>query len=135
MKKVKIVFTQSIGYDDYYGEEIIRDSLTDWEELSDEDFKLLKSNLHLIAKNKLGHEYSPRIIVQDEHPIQYRLESIKKALAELAEKKRIADEQREAKKKIAAEKKRQKEIEKLKKASDSERELFLQLKEKFGNEI
>lgn len=127
-KQVKIILSKEVitSYDDPYNYTLIRDGITDWEEISDEDYDFLRWNLSYLYKT-YNEEYGnlvPMIIVKDDKPVLDRIESIKEFIEQLKTKEaeRKAEEER---KKAEKAKKRM-----MKKVAD-ERALFEQLKEKF----
>lgn len=124
MKEVKIVLCQEIGYDDGYSDTIVRAGITDWEPIEDEDFKLLKSNLYRITSNVCGYDFHARLLVKDEEPVAFRIESIKKALE--AEKVR-----QEAAKKEKEKKAKERLLKKAAKDEAKKKELYEALKEEF----
>lgn len=121
-KMVKIVLLQETS-DDYYSQKIIRDSISDWEEVSDADFQFLQKHLHSVFPYKNG--FTPMIIVKDETPISNRISQIK----DLLDKEKARHEAEKAKRDEA---KLAREKSKLLRKMASERELFDELKKKFG---
>lgn len=120
-KWVRIVLVEETS-DDYYSRKIIRDGITDWEEISDEDFELLRYNVRRLYDTQ--HNMEAMLIVKDDAPVVDRLKSIKDALA-----KERAKQEAERKKRDDA--KLAKEKAKLMKKAESEKALFEQLKAKF----
>lgn len=123
-KWVKIVLVEEAS-DDYYSKKIIRDGISDWEEISDEDFELLRYNIRRLYDN--NHNLEPMLIVRDDVPVVDRLKSIKDALAKEREKQ-------EAERRKKEETKLAREQAKLMKKVNSEKELFEKLKAKFESE-
>lgn len=129
MPKVKIVLCQEVsGYDDYM-HTVVRDGLTDWEEVSDADLALLKQNLHRIVR--VGYSYSPILVIQDEVPVVERIDSIKESIAEYEVQQAKERQLREKKKKEREQKQREKNLAKVLASEEAERELLKQLKEKY----
>jgi hypothetical protein len=129
-KWVKIVLSQEISlddYGDYYSRNIIRDSITDWEEVSDEDYKFLCSNLIWLFKTVHAAGMKPCLLVKDELPIIQRVQSVKDEI------RRYEQEKRQAEEKIEQERAERVRKRLLKKAS-SELELLKQLQDKYGVE-
>ncbi len=120
-KLVKILLMQELS-DDYYSQKLIRDSITDWEEISDEDFKFLRANLHRIYPPH--GEFAPCIITKDDEPIVERISQLRAAI----DREKRQQEEREAKKRLAKE---AKERERLMKKLGSEKVLYEELKKKF----
>jgi len=123
-KMVKILLMQETS-DDYYSQKIIRDSISDWEEISDEDFQFLQKHLASIFPYNNG--FMPLLMVKDDKPVLSRIEQIKKVLDREKEKQDAERAKRE-------ESKRAKEKARMLKKMASERELFDELKKKFGVE-
>lgn len=123
-KWVKIVLVEETS-DDYYSRKIIRDGLTEWEEISDEDFELLRYNVRLLYDYK--HNLEPMLVVRDDVPVVERLKSIKDALAK-EKAKQEADKRKREEAKLAREQAR------LQKKLGTEKELFEKLKAKFEPE-
>lgn len=127
VKQVKILLSRDVydGYDDPYSRSILQDGISDWEEISDEDYNFLRNNLYMLS-NLYSKEYnlSPILVVKDEKPVLNRIESIKEFIKN--------EQRREAERKAEEERKKTEKAKKrmLKKVAD-ERALFEQLKEKF----
>lgn len=121
VKSVKILLMQELS-DDYYSQKLIRDSITDWEEISEEDLRFLRNNLHRIYPPH--GEFVPCIITKDDEPILERISQLRAAI----EKEKRQQEEREAKKKQAKE---AKERERLLKKLGSEKTLYEELKKRF----
>lgn len=124
MPKVKIVLSTTkltYGFDDEYGdlEHIIKESLTDWEEVSQSDLDVIRRNLNqLDLKEYEASHFYPILLVQ----VEESAKTIKTAVAKIAEKARMYETKRkledaayEAKKKAAKEKRERKKLEELKK--------------------
>lgn len=129
MKEVKIVLVQEFFNDDSYSVNIIRDSITDWEQISDEDLQFLRRNLiKVVGDTKIGYEFKPMLIIKDAQPVSVRIKEIKKEIAAAQARIEKARKEREAKRK-------QKEKDKLLKSQTSEKELFRELAKKYGSEL
>lgn len=122
MKKVKI-FKADDGYGDEYSSSVLREGITDWEEISDEDYKFLKDNFHSIYRDT-GFGGNLVLITQDDVPVVKRIESIKRLI--------------DAKKAAIDKEKREKEAEALKRAmkkkaktEEQERKLLVELQAKY----
>jgi hypothetical protein len=129
-KLVKIVLSQGISlddYGDYYSRNIIRDSITDWEEISDEDFKFLRSNIQFLFKSAADAGLMPCLLVKDELPIVQRIQSVRDEIRKFEEEKRLRQEREEQEKADRVRKR-------LLKKAQSELELLQQLQEKYGVE-
>lgn len=127
-KMVKILLGRDVGQyldDDYYGRSIIQDSISDWEEISDEDYKFLKANFHMLFKSlNADYNLSPFLIVKDNIPVIERINSIKKELDKERARQLAYEAEQEAKRADRARKRM------LKKAKD-ERALLEELKAKY----
>jgi hypothetical protein len=127
---VKIVLAQDISlddYGDYYSRNIIRDSITDWEEVSDEDFNFLRGNLSWLFRSVQDAGMTPCLLVKDEQPIVQRIQSVKDEIRKYEENQRKQREKAEQEKAERARKR-------LLKQAKSELELLTQLQEKYGIE-
>lgn len=120
-KWVRIVLVEETS-DDYYSRKIIRDGITDWEEISDDDFDILRYNVRMLYNSQ--HNLEPMLIVKDDVPVAERIKSIKDAVAKERAKQEAEKRKREDAK-LAKEKAR------LMKKAESEKALFEQLKAKF----
>lgn len=127
-KQVKIVLSRDIcisDYDDYYSRKIVQDSISDWEEISDEDYLFLRTNLFRLARDyQRDFDLLPTLLVKDDKPVIDRIVSIKEYIEQ--EKQQAAKEKAEA-----DAKKREREKNRLLKKNKSEKELFEELKKKF----
>lgn len=134
MPKVKLVLVSNDGggyndYDDYYGTAVIRTNITDWDEISDEEYDFLLKNkgYNLNQAMKIREGSSVMILKQDDEPVLNRIDSITKLIKKM-EDDRIKEEQaRIAKKEATALKKR---LNKEAKTKDEELALLAALKEK-----
>jgi hypothetical protein len=121
-KLVKIVLVQSIDCDDHYTQAIIRESINDWEEVSDEDFVFLEKNIYRIVEAPYG--FYPKLIIKDHVPVTQRISSIRTLIAE----EQAAQAAEKERRKAAEQARQQKRM--LKKA-ESELALLEQLKKKY----
>lgn len=129
-KWVKIVLSQEISldeYGDYYSRNIIRDSITDWEEVSDGDYKFLLTNLHHLFKTVREAGMNPCLLVKDEQPIIQRIQSVREEIRRHQdyERKRLEKEEQE---------KAERTRKRLMKKAANEIELLKQLQEKYGTD-
>lgn len=110
VKKIAIIFGD---YDSYNGE-FIGHSITDWSEVTDEEFKLITNNRHLL----IDYPYYASIIEQPKDQddfLSMTIQSlIEKCKAEV-EKERKLKEQRDQKKNTLIQKKKAASIERAKK--------------------
>ena len=120
MRKVKIVLVEEFSDDDYC-KKIVRDSISDWEEIEEEDLTLLKNNLYRLVNLDRHGRFSPALIVADDQPIQVRLKGIR-------------DEIEKEKKRAEAAKLKRLESARKKKESKAEKEkrLFEELSKKYA---
>ena len=121
-KSVKIVLVQSIDCDDHYTQPVIRESVTDWEEVGDEDLAFLEKNLYRIVDAPYG--YYPKLIFKDPMPIAQRIASIR-ILIDNEQAAQAAQQDRRR----AAEQARQQT--RMQKKADSELALLEELKKKY----
>ena len=121
-KLVKIVLVQSIDCDDHYTQTVIRESVTDWEEVGDEDLAFLEKNLYRIVDVPYG--YYPKLIFKDHMPIAQRIVSIKTLIAEEQAAQAAKKDRR-----LAAEQARQQK--RMQKKAESELALLEELKKKY----
>lgn len=124
--QVKIVFasTNYYGDDDVNWDEV-RSSITDWEEISNEDLALLKAWLPtLIPASVFPPGFEPKILIKDPKPISDRLLSIRE-LIDARKEKEEADKRRREEAKI------KKQLAKNAKTEIAEKELYEHLKSKF----
>lgn len=120
-KMVKILLMQETS-DDYYSQKLIRDSISDWEEVSDEDFQFLHKHLHSIFPYSNG--FTPMLMVKDDKPLVARIAQIKQVL----DREKAKQDAERAKREEA---KRAREKAKMLRKMASERELFEELSKKF----
>ena len=129
-KLVKIILveddTYGDGYDDPYQK--VTGTITDWDEISDDDYEVLLENKTLWAdtlRNKYGWGLCPRILLKPEEPITEIIQTVHDLIADAKLKVKEQEDQRrrEKEKKAAIDKKRQEE---------KDRKLFEKLKAKLG---
>ena len=127
-KEIKILLVEdrySNYDDDYTSTTVLRENISDWETVSDEDYELLHKHMHMFVR-QLPSGFRPIIVTKDPVRVVDRIVSIKDELAKLkaaqeAEReKRRKEEQDRAKKRM------------LKKAA-SELALLEELKKKYEN--
>lgn len=127
MKEVRIVLVHDLssGYDDYDSETIMREGITDWETISDEDYQLLREHWHRLGPriDPSGNK-RPVLLEKDHLPVRARIESIQQWLQE--EKARI-EREKAAREAQAAERARKK----LMKTAEGERKLLEELRKKY----
>lgn len=130
-KQVKIVLFDKYEYaDDYYDYsslKVIKQGITDWETISDEDYEFIRNNLYYLKRiyhDKPGIASEPILIVKDDRPVIDTIKKIKEAI-EKTEQDRRAEEEKEAAMKADRARKRQA------KKEEKERALLEQLQKKF----
>ena len=77
MKEVKIVLVHDAytDYDDSKG--IIQEGVSDWEQISDEDYKLLQQNWWKLCEHMNVHNARLVLLEKDSVPVKRRIDSIK----------------------------------------------------------
>lgn len=127
-KEIKILLVEdrySNYDDDYTSTTVLREGISDWETVSDEDYDLLNKHMHMLIR-QLPSGFRPIIVTKDPVRVADRVASIKdelakiKAAQEAEREKRRKEEQDRAKKRL------------LKKAA-SELALLEELKKKYEN--
>lgn len=79
LKRVKVLLVQDQYDDDRYSYGILRDSVSEWEEISDEDFKYIQDNFHRsLLRPPNGFRYT--LLVDDDTLCSNVMISIKKAI-------------------------------------------------------
>jgi len=124
MHKIKLFWIEENYSEDQSVMGSLRDPITDWEEVSNEDYRLLQQ-----WKWKLEDEVGQRVVIveQDPTPVVARIKNIRDWLAE---KQREKEQQEKKRIEQAAERARKK----LLKQSESEIELLKKLKEKYPDQ-
>jgi hypothetical protein len=120
MPKAKIVFIEGINleYESMYR---LVDSSIEWEEVSDKDLQVLRSNMHLITnminkKSSSIYTIYASLVELDGIPIQTRVESINTYLESIKEKNkkvekaRLKDEEKARRNKEEKERKKYEEL-------------------------
>jgi len=107
MPKVKLVLItdyHSYDYDDSYTSNIIRAGITDWDEISDDDYAFLMANrgYRLDQALKAPNGSNVAILKQDDTPVLERVESITKLIRKMEEDRVKEEQARIAKKEAAA---------------------------------
>lgn len=111
--------------DDYYGSSVIREGISDWETVSNEDLEFLRKNMHIVAR-KVPDGCRPVLITKDPVRIAERIESVRE---EIAKAKAEQEAERERRRKKQEEQQRKK----LLKTKKTELELLAELKKKYEN--
>lgn len=106
MPKVMIVYGDYDG--GYWSDEFRCQECSEWEEVTDEELKLLENNMHALPRRSFS---SAQLIVKAEYPVVEAIKTIRQNLEEL----KVKEEERKKKAKIAAAKKAQAALEKKKK--------------------
>lgn len=130
MPQVKIVLVQKLDYDfddNYESFSILRDSISDWEEITQQELDLLTYNPQFLNKAcGVKNNYKAIIVVKDIEPVFNRIQSVKNYLKALEEDVRKSNEKAELARK---ERERKKALKKM-----SEKQLYEELKRKFEND-
>jgi hypothetical protein len=122
--KVKLVRTVNLSretcYDTTPYEQIAREGITDWEEISEEDYTFLSANLHKIFPYK-----DIVLLIRDSSPVLERIDNLR-AFVEKERKKEEAERKR-----IEAQYLKRAELER-KRKEQRELKKLAALKEKYG---
>ncbi|MFA5153574.1 MAG: hypothetical protein WC554_13505 [Clostridia bacterium] len=122
MPQVKIIL--GTEYVDPWNTTILLDSITDWEEISDDELVFLRENIYRISTWPSG--LYPTILVKDELPVSIRIESIREKIKEELSRKREQERKNEeANEKRIATKQKNKE--------EKEKKILEELKAKYGS--
>lgn len=123
MPQIRIILVE-YGYDDcgYESSHDILESITDWEEITDEELSLLRQYRYDVIKSAHG---IPVILVKDPEPVSYRVNNLRETIEQIRLKKEKENRKRREK---AAEKK-EKDAERIK---QKELATLRKLKEKYG---
>jgi hypothetical protein len=119
--KVKLFTYINVFIDDYYDNQVLTQGISDWEEITEEDFEYIKNNLHILQEaNKHSQQYV--LVREPEGGALQAIKSIKDeveraAKAEL-ERKAEAKRKNQAAAQKKADKARNKELEQLKKLKE-----------------
>jgi len=129
MKEVRIVLVHDISSsyddDDYDSQTIMRDGVTDWEQISDEDYRFLKDRWWQLSNEISTHDRGrPVLLEKDSCSVRQRIDSIREWIRK--DQERLATEA--AAKKAKAEERARK---KLLQTAESERKLLEDLRRKY----
>lgn len=105
MPKIKIVISDSYYYDEEYHHKVV-EGISDWEEVTEEDYQFIKNNLHHLNIKK-GY---PSIIRQDDVSVYERIKDIKGTLAKYQKEFEAKREEEKRKREEAAERRRAKKL-------------------------
>ena len=94
----------------------IGEGISDWEEISDEQFRFLKTNLWRCETPLTGNNERLVIIEKGEQPATYYIDSIKKLIDNQMKKQQEEQAEKERKKQEAAERRAAKKLENNRKA-------------------
>lgn len=127
-KEIKILLVEDMynDIDDYNTSAVIKESISDWETVSDEDFEFLRKNMHVIAK-KIPAGFRTVIVTKDPLRIAERIESVQ---AEIDRVKAEREAEQERQRKAQQERERKK----LLKTKKTELELLAELKKKYESD-
>lgn len=124
MVKVKLFGYVDSHYDDYENNYVLTHGISDWEEVSQEEFFFMRDNLNILQRQY--HDQRLILVTQPEIGILDGIVSIKNAIKKAKE----LDEQRKAE---AAKKKQAEADKKLAKERNKELAQLKKLQEKYGN--
>jgi hypothetical protein len=124
MKEVKIVLVHDTytDYDDSKG--IMQEGVSDWEQISDEDYRLLQQNWFKLCQHMNVHNARLVLLEKDSVPVKMRIDSIRSWI----EEERMRQE-REAQ--LKREKAQARALKKLAADAESERKLLVELRKKY----
>lgn len=124
MKEVRIVLVHDAytDYDDSKG--IMQEGVSDWESISDEDYRLLQQNWYKLCQHVNLRDARLVLLEKDSVPVKRRIDSIKSWIAE----ERVRQE-REAE--LKREKAQARALKKLAANAEAERKLLAELKKKY----
>lgn len=127
-KEIKILLVEDLynDIDDYNTSAVIKESISDWETVSDEDFEFLRKNTAVIDR-KIPSGYRSVIVMKDPLRISERIESIQ------AEIDRVKAEQ-QAERDRRRKKQEEQERKRLLKSQKTELALLAELKKKYEND-
>lgn len=127
-KEIKILLVEDLynDIDDYNTSAVIKESISDWETVSDEDFEFLRKNTAVIDR-KIPSGYRAVIVMKDPLRISERIESIQ------AEIDRVKAEQ-QAERDRRRKKQEEQERKRLLKSQKTELALLAELKKKYEND-
>jgi hypothetical protein len=131
MKEIKIIFVKyNEVYDrDYEIDElkaIARPGMTNWEEISDEDYAFLLKNWDILERQAMAEDryLKPILLEKDPVSVRYRLDNIKQWI-------RLQVEEREKQNRLKAEAVEKRQQARLLKKAKTEQALLQVLKEKY----
>lgn len=128
MKEVRVILiNDQCGYydeEETHGSAVIREGISDWEEITDEEYRLLKSNWWRFVNDLRATGARPVLLEKDSMPVKHRINSIRDWLR--IERERIDAEA--ATKRAKAEERARK---KLLKDAESELKLLEELRKKY----
>ena len=120
MPYVKIVIVESRYLDEDTSREVIAEGISNWEEVTDEELALLKRYIYHGIKVP-SYRHTPMVIVQDDVPVQTRIDNIREHLKNIEAQNNAAEAKR---KKDAANRKAKK--------AERERQKLAELQAKYG---
>ena len=130
MKEVRILLVHNVssGYDDYGDPDsqmVLREGVHDWEQISDEEYAMLKTHWGKLHVTVGGNEQSRLVLIEkDSIPVRQRLNSIKEWLAQEQARQQAEKAAKQEKAQARAQKK-------LLAQAESERKLLEELKKKY----
>ena len=130
MKEVRILLVHDVSsgydaYDDPDNQVVLREGVHDWEQISDEEYRMLKTYWDKLHVTVGSNEHSrPVLIEKDSVPVRHRIHSIKEWLAQEQARQQAEKAARHEKAQARAQKK-------LLAQAESERKLLEELKQKY----
>lgn len=127
MREVRIVLLHDLytDYNDNESQAVIRDGVSDWEQITDEEYCLLKDNWWRLTHHLGNHDNGrPMLLEKDGVPVRQRIDSIREWVQQEQEK---IQAEKAAKQAQAEERARKK----LLKNAESERRLLEELRKKY----
>ncbi len=125
--EIKIILVEDVyrDIDDYSGSAVVKESISDWETVSNEDLDFLRKNMYIVAR-KVPVGFRPVLITKDPMRIAERIESVREEIAKLKAEQEAERERRRKKQE-------EQERKKLLKTKKTELELLAELKKKYEN--
>ena len=122
MPEVRIFMSTSSSYDDEWNTVDTINSISDWETITEEEYKILKDNLYRIFSSHT--EGYPVLLRKDDVPVHKRIDSIRVLIAEDVEKERKRVEENTKRLKKAAEKREENRLKRLRRELEKNPELL-----------
>ncbi len=124
MRQVRIVLVHDCYTDYDENKSVLGDGISDWETISDEDYKLLRDNMWRLNRDLITDNGRPVLIEKDSQSVRTRINSI----TEWIKQERERQEKEEAARRAKTEERARK---KLLKNAESELRLLEELRKKY----